>query len=71
MLLAALAKVTFALSTVMLWLLGRVSLGPTALSGVDFCLGLLFCLAFRATPPLARTEPRSAPGWRSRVERAP
>jgi hypothetical protein len=60
-LLVALGKVTFALSTVMLYLLGRVPQGQTALSGMDFCLGLLLCLPFRLTPPLARTErgPRS------------
>jgi hypothetical protein len=45
-------KTTLAASTVMLYLLGRVTLAPTALSGVDFCLGVLFCLAcIRTAPP--------------------
>ena len=56
MLLAALGKLVFAASTGMLWLLGRVAPAPTALSGVDFCLGVLFCLAFWWTPPPARAE---------------
>lgn len=61
-LILALGKAAFALSTVMLCLLGRVPLGPTALSGVDFCLGVLFCLAFRVTPPFARAETRPRSG---------
>jgi hypothetical protein len=51
MLIAAFAKGTFVASTGMLYLLGRVSAAPTALSGVDLCLGILFCLAFLWTAP--------------------
>jgi hypothetical protein len=38
----------------MLYVLGRVAVFPTALSGMDLCLGVLFCLAFRWTAPIER-----------------
>jgi hypothetical protein len=45
----ALAKFSFFVPNLILFLLGRVPAGPLAFSSVDLCFGLLFLLAFLKT----------------------